>query len=585
MATDRDDTMWDGHGGQSHTRITPLSPNLLPYAMSLNSVVPHTSSTACAISNGDLQHITATTRSGRAEDSRIVAVTINPTVNSLPVELLMQILSHVRMHERKWRQWGWLYLLLVCRRWRDVAVSTAIFWSDVAVQGGSSNSDLDFLKLCLARSGTAQMKVAFSEGSGIDGRLASLLTLLNTHHGRLHTLHLLRLNQLRIQTLPQSVAISYPVLTVLSIGNRCPGGTPRPVQLSAQQFPALRSLTLHGAYVTPESSILPRITTLRIEVFYITRTALALVLSKCRELEHLYIAYSYITSRPQFAPKFYDVPQEERDPLHDHNNSFSSLQTIELVDNKFYPLRRCVSALDHAGILPALARQSFPVEVSFKNMGLDIGEADRRELEAKEKLFRRLGLFSRLPPSSLTSPICAFVWLYADKCALSLEMGHISVSMDYHIMSLAPGPLDSDFDTLCRLLRQIPIAELTIHYIRRMECEYEPKWRDFLNLFPDLQALVVQGPAHRATGAERIVRALQEQHQGDIVDAGRSRFVCPRLRSLLICGFRVPDRKKMQREVEQLVEARRMLDPPIEQAEIEWQGEEVEASEEAESLI
>lgn len=497
----------------------------------------------------------------------------------------MQIFSHVRMDESKWRQWGWLYLLLVCRRWRDVAVSTGTFWSDITVQGGSSNSDLDFLKLCLARSGTAQMKVAFYGGSGIDERLASLMTLLNTHCGRLHALHLLRLNQRRIQTLPQSIAISYPVLTILSIGNRCPGGTPRPVQLSAQQFPALRSLTLHGAYVTPDSSIFPRITTLRIEVLYITRTTLSLVLSKCRELKHLYITCSYITSRPDFAPKFYDVPQEERDPLHDHKISFSSLQTIELVDNKFSPLRRCVSALNHAGILPALARQSFPVEVSLTIMGLDIGEIDRRELEAKEKLFHRLGLFSSLPPSFLTSPICAFVWLYADKCALSLEMGHISVSMDYHIMSMTPGPLDSDFDTLCRLLRHIPITELTIQYIRRMECEDEPKWRDFLNIFPDLQELVVQGPAYRTTGAERIVDALQEQHQGDIADAGRSRFVCPRLKSLLICGFRVTDRNTMQRKMEELVEARRMLDPPIEQAEIEWQGEEVETSDEVESLI
>ena len=85
-------------------------------------------------------------------------------IHRLPNELLILLLAHFREvmdsysrlnpGQNKAFRNGWQILMLVCRHWRDILVSTPAFWRMVDL-----SRQIDWTKLCLARSSPAHINV------------------------------------------------------------------------------------------------------------------------------------------------------------------------------------------------------------------------------------------------------------------------------------------------------------------------------------------------------------------------------------------------------------------------------------------
>ncbi|KAI0704632.1 hypothetical protein C8Q76DRAFT_801544 [Earliella scabrosa] len=481
-------------------------------------------------------------------------------INHLPPELLVVLFKLVRGPGR--RPWYWLRLLQVCRHWHAVALSAATLWSNISGKSFIFDPKPDFIQLCFARSREAPLTVTFVEG---DISVTRHLPLLHPHVHRLQALHLYRLSQEYIQQEFLSCAASeYPSLAALTLDAQ--DGTPSPVVLSAERFPALRTLRLEGAFICSNSSVLPHLTTLSLLRLGITKPALALILSKCEKLEKLLIDRPF--NRPRNGLKVFNVPAPWS--LKDAN-PFSCLQKVELVDWDFRQLRSSLATLDLVGIPSAIARQPFETRIHLKNAkdGYD-GDEDA---EAQAYLLRHLANFAL---SSDSAPVRAEASLNPDMCSLTVALGSLTAVVEYAIkyrLFAHNRRGGSDLDYLGRILRRVPVQIFELHYTRRWFCAYEPRWREFLATVPRLRVLRVEGPWYRARGAELVVRALRPlplpEAQGEASApseeradsrSASSRVVCPKLTHVELERFRT--KEELKAECIEMVRARKALVPP-----------------------
>ncbi|KAI0704640.1 hypothetical protein C8Q76DRAFT_801552 [Earliella scabrosa] len=430
-------------------------------------------------------------------------------------------------------------------------------------QGLISDPEPDFLQLCLARSGDAPLSITFLDG---DIAMTRTLPLLHPHVHRLHELHLYRLSQEDVQHEFLSCAASeYPSLATLTLDAE--DGTPQPVVLSAERFPALRTLRLEGAFICSNSSVLPHLTTLSLLHLGITKPALALILSKCEKLENLLIDRPF--NRPRNGQQVFDVPA--KGSLKDAN-PFSCLRKVELVGWNFRQLRSSLATLDLVGIPSAIARQPFETRIHLKN-AKDIYDGDE-DAESQTYLLRHLANFAL---SSDSAPVRAEASLDGDMCSLTVALGSLTAVVEYAIeyrLFAHDGRGGSDLDYLGRILRRVPVQIFELHYTQRWFCAYEPRWREFLAAVPRLRVLRVEGPRYLiARGAEVVVRALRPlplpEAQGeastpseDQADSrlASSRVVCPKLTHVELERFRT--KEELKAECIEMVRARKALVPP-----------------------
>ncbi|KAI1793651.1 hypothetical protein LXA43DRAFT_199061 [Ganoderma leucocontextum] len=174
-------------------------------------------------------------------------------IHRLPNELFVQIFAHFQdvtcrppkpslpsaILQRGPSQPGWHGLMLVCRHWRDVFVSTPTFWRKVDLK-----RHIDWTNLCLTRSAAASIDVC----AGRHDRCS-----LEVLHPHIHRFTILRLDAQRhhIVSLFKS---SMPLLEDLYL-NVLEPEVNIDAQLTSQRFPRLRTLVLCGTVAPQETSL------------------------------------------------------------------------------------------------------------------------------------------------------------------------------------------------------------------------------------------------------------------------------------------------------------------------------------------
>ena len=175
-------------------------------------------------------------------------------VHTLPNELLVHIFTHfldLTGMLRRGPSWsahrdrspdriGWRHLMLVCRHWRSIFLSTTVFWQKIDLQ-----RPVEWTILCLTRSVEASLDVSTRN------HIVYPLEVLHHHARRFRTL---RLDIPRLEmALPSLFRTPMPLLEDLHLDIE--SETKPDIQLTSQRLPHLRVLTLRGTR-TPQNTSL-----------------------------------------------------------------------------------------------------------------------------------------------------------------------------------------------------------------------------------------------------------------------------------------------------------------------------------------
>ncbi|KAI1788152.1 hypothetical protein LXA43DRAFT_1026435 [Ganoderma leucocontextum] len=175
---------------------------------------------------------------------------------------------------------GWSKLMLVCRRWCDVARETPALWRTIDVGKNTA-----WMKLALTRSGGATIDVSFP-------------SYFEEEHASLLRPHSLRLRSLRLRSWsPYALRIirkPLPALETLEIYNN-PGGEDAPkgfytdLSISRERFPNLRALQLAHTLVPRDPLFYARLRKLSLKAcpFKSSLEQFVQLLSNSLYLEHL----------------------------------------------------------------------------------------------------------------------------------------------------------------------------------------------------------------------------------------------------------------------------------------------------------
>ena len=176
-------------------------------------------------------------------------------INKLPIELLIQIFLEFwnvtegptwTLRSRAGRTgsllMGWWGLMLVCRRWRDVLVSTPAFWRKIRIKMDGPN---DWTELCLALSASASIDV-FADP---DLRLQFSLDILYPHVHRFRSFRFCTVYCPRLfATLPHLFGNGMPLLEDFHfVAHRLVVEMEDiDLRLTSRRFPRLQALWLSG---------------------------------------------------------------------------------------------------------------------------------------------------------------------------------------------------------------------------------------------------------------------------------------------------------------------------------------------------
>ncbi|KAI1793636.1 hypothetical protein LXA43DRAFT_198536 [Ganoderma leucocontextum] len=171
-------------------------------------------------------------------------------IHKLPNELLTHIFAHLphtpwKRRDRStngqpaWLDLGWPCLMLVCRHWRDLLVSTPAFWRQVNFMRKTK-----WTKLCLSRSAAASIDVNVGRGCYLDR--------LNDLHPHVHRFKQFRYcdeldNPHLLTALAPLFNSGMPLLEKLhfTVGKVWHKPTAHiDVKITSQRFPSLRALKL-----------------------------------------------------------------------------------------------------------------------------------------------------------------------------------------------------------------------------------------------------------------------------------------------------------------------------------------------------
>ena len=181
-------------------------------------------------------------------------------IKKLPNELFVEIFHHyyeaVRIPGKQGRFWlgarysNWSHnwhghLMLVCRHWRNIIVSTPAFWGQIDLERHAS-----WTKLCLSRSAAAPIDVR------ADYRHTFPLELVFPHACRLRTFYSKAARKTLVTALPSFFGGGMPFLEDLHLDvlERVPRDD-MDVHLASQRFPRLRTLAL-SAMVAPRDTLI-----------------------------------------------------------------------------------------------------------------------------------------------------------------------------------------------------------------------------------------------------------------------------------------------------------------------------------------
>ncbi len=153
---------------------------------------------------------------------------------------------------------GWQGLMLICRHWRDVLVSTLAFWQKVHVRMDGRNA---WTKLCLTRSASASVDVCADP----DLRREFSLAILYPHAHRFRSFRFSTIYCPRLlTTLPHLFGHGMPLLEDLYfVAHRLITSMEHiDIQLTSQRFPRLQTLSLSGILSPQDVSLYAQLRTL-----------------------------------------------------------------------------------------------------------------------------------------------------------------------------------------------------------------------------------------------------------------------------------------------------------------------------------
>ncbi|EJF56073.1 hypothetical protein DICSQDRAFT_175269 [Dichomitus squalens LYAD-421 SS1] len=183
---------------------------------------------------------------------------------------------------QSWYNCRWIHLMLVCRRWREIGLSTRSLW-----RASRIGRKVEWLRLVLTRSGNLPVDLRFDESAPI--LLYTPLLVSHIHRFRSVFLHDTQMPH----ALPLLQAIfnadtSLPLLSGIDVST-APGGR---LDLSPTRFPALRSLRLSSKNIHWTPAMFHQLRRLDLNECTYRDSALTMsqmmdVLAECAELEHL----------------------------------------------------------------------------------------------------------------------------------------------------------------------------------------------------------------------------------------------------------------------------------------------------------
>ncbi|KAI1793639.1 hypothetical protein LXA43DRAFT_198580 [Ganoderma leucocontextum] len=192
-------------------------------------------------------------------------------INNLPNELLVRIFLEFRdvtegplwalrsrVGNTESFHMGWQGLMLVCRHWRDVLVSTPAFWRKVHVR---MDGPTDWTERCLALSASASIDVYADP----DLRREFSLDILYPHVHRFRSFRFDTVECPRLlATLPPLFGNGMPLLEDLYFIAHRLSTTKEDIdiQLTSQRFPRLRALSLSGMVSPQDVSLHAQLRTL-----------------------------------------------------------------------------------------------------------------------------------------------------------------------------------------------------------------------------------------------------------------------------------------------------------------------------------
>ncbi|RDX40087.1 hypothetical protein OH76DRAFT_460313 [Lentinus brumalis] len=185
-----------------------------------------------------------------AELNRLLNTTV--PVNALPDELLVQIFAFFRAAvDREWQLAGeWMKIQGVCRRWRQIAISTPMFWRAIKVY-----KKREWLSLSLLRSARTSVDITFLHPSFPPTAAMVLLS----HASRIRRLVIQSANAAWNAVLIKLFSFPTPSLEILRVLQR---NAHDDLGIRGDRLPGLKDLALERYVVPGDKTLFANLRTL-----------------------------------------------------------------------------------------------------------------------------------------------------------------------------------------------------------------------------------------------------------------------------------------------------------------------------------
>ncbi|OJT09178.1 hypothetical protein TRAPUB_14388 [Trametes pubescens] len=189
--------------------------------------------------------LAATVRAREQELQSMYAIlNIGVPINQLPVELLVEVFTHLQQGDLELR---WLDALRVCRHWFVVGSTAAKLWKNLNVSGSTN-----LLRTGLARSRAAELNISITPYMNT---LLEVTGLINPHLHRLRTLELGMIPPKDLPAFAIFMENAMPSLQSLQVSINRVSGLEVALDLSPTRFPRLRDVDCSGVQILRNSAI------------------------------------------------------------------------------------------------------------------------------------------------------------------------------------------------------------------------------------------------------------------------------------------------------------------------------------------
>ncbi|KAI0354503.1 hypothetical protein OH77DRAFT_506150 [Trametes cingulata] len=465
-----------------------------------------------------------------------------PSIHRLPNEIVLEVFRFCQMvfvpspiyeyatiasstYHASANSRDWLDLMLVCRAWRALGVSTPVLWTGIEIY-----RHLKWLALALERSGNMQVELYFHNLA--TARVAASSNIVLANISRLRKLVFPFLN---VRTVPEDLNALLPLLRkpmaaldtfvlpskripLWHLRREWPDGFAYPAcDLSHAQFPALRVLHLSCASLPWHPTTVSRLRYLRLDACFaeVSRGRLGYdgfleVLRACGELEHLELSDGFISSTMR------------RDMASDADSMGRCLR-VSLTKLRFLSIEdapEVVSWLVTHLELPAQGRIRL------------VGCFERFDDLPEEPFSSLLPVGENgVPQVPVYDPESAIISMYTTREITISSTGGRTLVLGLkaewtEVASVWMSCLEEAMIEFSDLLCGAPIRSLSI-YGRMYHAAELTIWTSFLSSFPELDEVAFFGPGY----IDVLFRALQSTEAGL---AGSPMYICPGLQDIVI---------------------------------------------------